>query len=53
MGGACVAMTTGGAQYLEIFAKTSLSSKQNMSVSLEVNNNNKNEDLGKILAKVD
>ena len=43
-------MTTVGAQYLETFAKR----LTNMSVSLEVNNNNnKSEDLGKILAKVD
>ena len=39
-------MTTVGVHYLETPAT-------NMSVSLEVNNNSKNEDLGKILAKVD
>jgi hypothetical protein len=46
VGGVIVAMTSVGAHYLE-------TSATNMSVSLEVNNNSKNEDLGTILAKVD
>lgn len=46
MGGVGVVMTTVGAHYLE-------TPSTNMSVSVEVNSNNKNEDLGTILAKVD